>query len=453
MIKVKNIAIFGLGKEGVASANYFGKDNQISILDQKPKEKIEKVFLDKVKARDASFYFDGNLPKNQKFDYIIRSPGVRSDNPLVLKLIKSGAIVTSATKIFFDLCPGIIIGVTGTKGKGTTSALVYEMLKTKYGQVYLAGNIGTPMLEILPKLKKSSFVVLELSSFQLFDLKKSPHIAVVLMITSEHLDWHKTSQEYRQAKKSIVAYQNKNDFAVINQDYPVSKSFANKTKACVYFVSTKQNTNGVYIANGKIISEIAGYEEICPTSDVILSGRHNLQNVAAAISIARILDIESQNIVEILKNFKGLTHRLQLVREINKVKYYNDSFSTTPETTISAIEAFQNPKILILGGSSKKSDFSLLGQKIVSDKSVKALILIGQESGRIKEAVTQTGNFTGQIIKGLKNMKEIVQKSQSLAKAGDIVILSPACASFDMFKNYQDRGEQFINEVKRIGKN
>src|SRR3990167_5746070 len=310
--------------------------------------------------------------------------------------------------------------------------------RTKYGQVYLAGNIGTPMLEILPKLKKSSFVVLELSSFQLFDLKKSPHIAVVLMITSEHLDWHKTSQEYRQAKKSIVAYQNKNDFAVINQDYPVSKSFANKTKACVYFVSTKQNTNGVYIANGKIISEIAGYEEICPTSDVILSGRHNLQNVAAAISIARILDIESQNIVEILKNFKGLTHRLQLVREINKVKYYNDSFSTTPETTISAIEAFQNPKILILGGSSKKSDFSLLGQKIVSDKSVKALILIGQESGRIKEAVTQTGNFTGQIIKGLKNMKEIVQKSQSLAKAGDIVILSPACASFDMFKPFYD---------------
>lgn len=449
LMKGKKIAIIGFGKEGVSAANFLGVANQIIIYDDKPRSAIDPTFFKKIKIKNVGFYFDGSLP-DLSFDYVIRSPGVRLDHSLIQKLTSQGSILTSPTKIFFDACPGKIIGVTGTKGKGTTATLIYQMLKTKYKSVFLAGNIGTPALDILPKVTKDSLVVLELSSFQLIDLARSPYIAVVLMTTSEHLDWHEDTQDYRQAKESIVKFQSPTDFAVINYDFEASKNFAQKTKARVYFVSTKTKTNGVYTINGSVISKIAGHEEVCQTKDVILPGRHNLQNVIAAVSVAKILQVRNQNIVKILKTFKGLPHRLQLVDKIDNVKFYNDSFSTTPETTIAAAEAFKSPKILILGGSSKKSDFSKLSQKINSDQTIKALILVGQEARRIRQSISQAGGFGGKIIEGCQNMSQIVRQAKKLAQSGDVVILSPACASFDMFKNYQDRGKQFIRQVKKL---
>lgn len=445
MITGKKIAIFGFGLEGASAANHLAEKNRVYVVDEKPESiaKKESVPL----SPNAVYYFGGNIPENINFDYIIRSPGVRPDNPLLLKLTTKNTIVTSATKIFFDECPCAIIGVTGTKGKGTTSTLIYEMLKNQGKDVYLAGNIGIPALDVLNNLKSSSIVVLELSSFQLIDLKKSPHIAVILMVTSEHLDWHSDVSEYQQAKKAIVKNQSENDFTVINADYPASVEFAKYTKAKKYFFSTANKTDGAYLEGNEIISQINSRQKIANTADVFLPGRHNLQNVLAATLVAKILEVTNNNIVKVLKTFKGLEHRLELVRELNGVAFYNDSFSTTPETTIAAIEAFKSPKILILGGSSKNSDFSALGEKISTDKSVKAIILIGKEAGRIKDSIK---NKPATVVEGLENIQEITAKAYMLSARGDTIILSPACASFDIFKNYKDRGEQFKKEVMAL---
>ena len=452
MIRSKKIAIFGFGKEGVSAANYLGHRNQITIFEKKQETQIDKSLFKKLKVKGVNFYFGDSFDKNLEFDLIIRSPGVRPENKYILFLERKGAKVTSSTKIFFLYCPCKIIGVTGTKGKGTTSTLIYKFLKTKYKDVFLAGNIGTPMLQILPKLKKDSLVILELSSFQLIDLDFSPYIAVILMITTEHLDWHKDQKEYYRAKESIVSHQTGSDYAIINFDYEKSRQFAKKTKAHTYFFSTRARTNGVYVEGDNLISEIGQKEIICKTSKILLPGRHNLQNVAAAVCVAKIFDVNRSKTFKIVSTFKGLKHRLQLVGEINGVKYYNDSFSTIPETAVAAIESFSQPKILILGGSSKNSDFSTLAKKISKDKTLKALILIGSEAKTIKNAIIEAGGFQGNVIQNPKDMKEIVESAANFASWGDVVILSPACASFDMFKNYQDRGQKFTHEVQKLNK-
>src|SRR3990167_5811176 len=233
MIDNKKIAIYGFGKEGQSCALYLAKKNRITIIDDKNKSDFNSEDLEKFKKLNIKFFFGGKYPQNGDFDFIVRSPGVRPDNINVIRIAKSGAKPISSTTVFFDECPGQIIGVTGTKGKGTTATLIFKFLKTKAKNVFCAGNIGTPMLDILPKLNRQSLVVLELSSFQLIDMRKSPHIAVVLMITSEHLDWHKSTNEYQTAKLPIVKYQKQDDFAILFKNNAVSRSFANHTKANV----------------------------------------------------------------------------------------------------------------------------------------------------------------------------------------------------------------------------
>lgn len=449
MISGRKILVMGLGQEGVSAANFLGAQNEVAIFDDKKEKDIERDFFKNLKGK-PKFYFE-KIPQKLRFDLIVRSPGIRPDHPIIKKLTKTSSRLTSSTAIFFDNCPCPIIGVTGTKGKGTTSTLIYEMLKTQSENVYLAGNIGTPMLDILEKLNEKSQVVLELSSFQLIDLKKSPHIAVVLMVTQEHLDWHQNINEYQEAKKSIVKFQNQSDFAVINHDFPKSLEFAKHTQGKVFFFSTNIKTNGTHLSKGKIISELVLKEEICDAAEILLPGDHNIQNVLAAVMVAKLEGIIKENIRNVLKTFQGLTHRLELVATLGGVKYYNDSYSTTPETAIAAINAFpKNPKILILGGSSKKSDFSSLAKAIIKDKSVKNLILIGEESQTIKKAITRAGKYPCEIYEGAKNIHQIVAQAQKLAQKNDIVLLSPACASFDMFKNYQERGNEFKNEVLKI---
>ncbi len=452
-MKHKKIAIFGFGKEGISAANYLGSENKITIIDDKEKKDIEKSLFQKLETKDADFYFGKKGPLGKKFDLLIRSPGFRPDHPKILNHLKKGTPLTTPTNIFFEKAPTKkIIGVTGTKGKGTTSTLIYQMIKRESKNVYLGGNIGNPALEFLPKLDSESTVILELSSFQLIDLKSSPQIAVVLMITSEHLDWHMDKKEYLDAKKLIVNFQTSQDFAVINQDFKKSKELANYTSAKTYYFSTNRKTNGVYVKNNQIISEISKPREVVKVSDILLPGKHNLQNICAAISVAKILKIKNHNIKKSVRIFKGLKHRLQLVRVVNGVKYYNDSYSTIPETAIAAIESFRNPKVLILGGSPKKSDFSDLSKKIIEDKSIKATLLIGQEANHLKDSITNTGKFKGKIIDNLSSMKEIVKVASEISQKNDVVILSPACASFDMFKNYEDRGDQFVKEAESLSK-
>ena len=303
----------------------------------------------------------------------------------------------------------------------------------------------------MDKLNAQSVVVLELSSFQLLDLNKSPHVAVMLMTTSEHLDYHKDLEEYVDAKRNILKFQTKKDFAILNRDYIASNESDIHTNAKVFYVSTERNGyEGCSIKDNEVFLKLNGKEDkIIDASEILLPGKHNLENVSAAVLAATLSGVSKENIVLVLKTFKGLEHRLELVATINGVKYYDDSFSTTPETAMAAIEAFKEPEILILGGSSKNSDFTELGKVISLHKNIKAIIGIGLEWTKIKSKIKNQKSKI-KIIEGCKNMREIVQKAVLISEPGDVALLSPACASFDMFKNYKDRGNQFKEEVKKL---
>ena len=267
------------------------------------------------------------------------------------------------------------------------------------------------------------------------------------MVTSEHLDWHKSIDEYIVAKEPIVKYQNGGDFVVINKDFSTSKKLGESSAAQKYYFSTKEPVEkGAYIEKGFVVVITDGWTTIAQVKEIKIPGEHNLQNICAATAVAGILEIPPETISKVVIHFKGLPHRLEFVAQVHGVKYYDDSASTTPETAISAIRAFKNPKILILGGSSKKSDFTLLG-KTISDYNVKGIILIGKEAKNIKSAIRSSGRFTGKIVEGAQNMKEIVSAAKDLAEEGDVVLLSPACASLDMFQNYVDRGNQFKKNI------
>lgn len=419
--KGKKIAVLGKGIEGESSAEFLEKQ-----------------------GADVTVFDEDSWSELDSFNLIVRSPGIKLD-----ALEKYKEKVTSQTKIFFDLCPATIIGVTGTKGKGTTSSLIYEMLKIQYPDVYLGGNIGVPPLSFLDKLTAGSIVVLELSSFQLIDLDKSPHISVMLMTTQEHLNWHKDIYEYIDAKRNILKFQTERDFAVLNKDYPATRESDVYTDAHVFYVSREgEVVEGAFIKDDKVIFTRGGVEEeIIDTEDILLPGKHNLENICAAVTAAILAGAGRKNIAQVLKTFKGLEHRLELVGEYGGVRYYDDSFSTTPETAIAAIEAFEDPEILILGGSSKNSDFKNLGEVIFDKPNIKAIIGIGQEWERIKKEI-KTERI--QLIEGCKTMIEVIQEVTRIAEPGDVVLLTPACASFGMFKNYKDRGEQFKKEVKNL---
>jgi UDP-N-acetylmuramoylalanine--D-glutamate ligase len=326
------------------------------------------------------------------------------------------------------------------------------MLKESGKDVYLGGNIGNPPLTFFDTLTKDSRVVLELSSFQLQDSTKSPHISVVLMITSEHLDYHATTQEYVDAKRNILRFQTNQDYAVINRDYPASNESDIHTEGKVYFVSRERDVpeEGCFVKDNAVwIRQAAKDEKIIETSEIALLGKHNLENVCAAVMGAKLASVGTEAMIAVLKSFTGLEHRLELVAEINGVKYYDDSFSTTPETAVAAIESFSEPEILILGGSSKGSDFTELGNVISKRTNIKAIIGIGKEWTRIKETFpVDSSQFT--VVENCKSMKEILIEIQDLAEPGDVVLLSPACASFDMFNGYKDRGEQFHEEVRKL---
>lgn len=449
--KDKKIAILGFGVEGQSTTRFLlGKKAKVSVFDVRSRDAFDSKLIGELEGQGVIFGFD-KYPKDfTSFDFVVRSPGIRPDSAVLEKIKKQKVTLTTATKIFFDLCPCSIIGITGTKGKGTTSSLIYEMLKKQGIDAYLGGNIGIPPLDFLDLLKSDSRVVLELSSFQLQDLHKSPQIAVFLMATSEHLDYHRDVYEYIDSKRNILKYQSALDTAIINKDYPASNESDVYTEGKVYKVSRELSVEeGCFVRDNKVVIKTKDTEiAVVDVGDILLPGRHNLENVCAATMASYVAGVNVSNIATVLKEFKGLEHRLELVGIVNGVKYYDDSFSTTPETAIAAIEAFADPEILILGGSSKNSNFENLGKTIREAKNIKAIIGIGDEWEKIKSEIGNTSSF--HIIEGAISMEQIVKAAAAVATLGDVVLLSPACASFDMFKNYKDRGDQFTNQVKNL---
>ncbi len=425
--KNKKIAVIGLGMEGKDAISYLLDMGAIvTLFDKKNEAELDFTGINKEKI--SVICGDDYLKNGIKgFDFIVRSPGIYPFIPEISEAKAKGSVITSAIKIFFDESPGKIIGVTGTKGKGTTSTLIYELLKAGRYDAYLAGNIGKPILELLSVMNNKSYVILEMSSFQLIDMEASPHIAVVLNITEDHMDWHKGREEYIEAKKNIVKFQKKSDYSVLNDDYDLPRSFYKYTLAKVKY-SSKYN-----------LSLPAG-------TKFMLRGEHNLENISAAISVARILEIPESTIIKVVENFKGLEHRLELVGKIDGVTFYNDSFATGPQPTIAAINSFTEDETLILGGSDKGLDYSELRKLISEKENIKNLILIGDIGEKIGEGIKNkhTVNL------GHVSMIQIIDTAIEMTKPGGVVILSPAAASFDMFKNYKDRGNQFKEAVKSL---
>lgn len=455
----KKIAVVGVSVEGLETVKYLSKFGlSVTVCDKKNKAELGTIYQILVKL-GVKLSLDNNyLQELKNFDIVFRTPGMPLWTREIMDAKDSGVVITSQTKFFFDHCPCPIIGITGTKGKGTTTTLIFEILKKAGKKVFIGGNIGQPPLSFIDQLEPSSYAVLELSSFQLEDLDKSPHVAVVLMTTQEHLasasrenpNYHRSVEVYRAAKANIVLHQMKGDFTIINADSPHSRLMAKKTKAQVYFFSKEYPVRGIYLKdrNNLITIHINGKDIfIGDVSKAILKGRHNRENMMAAALTGYLLGIDKEIIFSVLMSFEGLEHRLEFVKTIHGVEYYNDTFSTTPEPAIAAIRAFPDKSIiLIAGGSDKGSDYSELGKTIVNSP-VKSIILIGDMAEQIEQAIKIAGGGKEIIHLNKNPMEDIVKRAAEKGVQGDIVLLSPGCASFDMFKNYKERGRSFKDAV------
>ncbi len=438
------IAILGFDRQGRSAYDYWRSGNEITICDRN-----ENIELPPGVDRQLGEHYLDNL---ERFHLLIRTPGLHPKDIVAANNEHILQKVTTVTEEFFRNCPAPIIGVTGTKGKGTTSSLITEILKAAGKRVHLGGNIGIPPLDLLKnKIQTSDYVVLELANYQLIDLHVSPPVAVCLMVVPEHLDWHTDLAEYVAAKQNIFRYQDDDSLAVFNRRNDLSGEVASVSPALKVSFEVPpvgeepQETFGSYVKDGNIYYED---QAVCATSEVALLGHHNLENVCAAITaVWKIIDGNTAVITQVLRSFKGLPHRLELVRTYNNVSYYDDSFGTTPDSAIVAIQAIPEPKILILGGSDKKASYDRLAQ-VVATANVRHVITIGVTGPAIKQAL-QTADYQN-ISDGGSSITEIVKQAQSLAQPGDAVLLSTACASFDMFKDYVERGEQFTKAVQAL---
>ena len=430
------IAILGYDVEGTASYDYFANqgDHDITIHDQNDNIQVPPG----VPTKLGETYLDDL----DQYDLLVRTAGL----PPHKILAKNPAVeskITSLINEFFKNSPSKnIIGVTGTKGKGTTSTLIAKMLEAAGKKTYLGGNIGLPPLEFLNELMTDSLVVLELSSFQLIDLEVSPHIGVCLMVVPEHLDWHADMPEYTTAKQQMFSHQGTDDIAIYFSKSEQSRQIASVSqgKKVPYFAAP-----GAVIEDGSI--KIDG-QAICSTNELKLLGTHNWQNACAAVTAVWQVTQDVPAIRSVLTSFTGLPHRLELVHEFDGVRYYDDSFGTTPETAIVAIQAFNQSEIVIIGGRGKGIPFDGLAKAIANQANVKKVIAIGETGPEITAKLKENG--FEDVIAGGKNIEEIVDQARQSAAPGDVVLLSTGCASFDMFKNYKDRGEQFTSAVRAL---
>ncbi len=431
----RNVAILGYTDQGKSAVDYWrALGDTVTVCDSRTDIDIPSDFQMKLGEQ--------YLEKLDAFDVIVR--GAPTIHPREIVAANDESIlakVTSNTNEFLRVClTKNVIGVTGTKGKGTTSTLIARMLEAAGQRVHLGGNIGIPPLELLKNdIQPDDWVVLELANFQLIDLAYSPHIGVCLMIAPEHLNWHKDMQEYLTAKSQLFAHQTSEDIAVYLANDENSKEIAETGagRKIPYFASP-----GAWV-NGNMVT-IDG-QEICTTDEISLLGEHNWQNICAAITAVWHAGVQNGAAIRsIVTSFSGLEHRLEFVRELDGARYYDDSFGTTPETAIVALQAFDEPKVIILGGSDKGADYNELA-KTIATQNVRKVILIGDQAEKIGEAL-EAADYS-ETTANLNNMIEMVDAARAAAEPGDIVLLSTACASFDMFKDYKDRGDQFKTAV------
>ncbi len=454
-LKGKRVMIFGLGKSNEYLIKFLSQAKiNLVLCDTKQEPQIPGHILEYIKSQNIECRFGQNCIDKIDCDILIRTPGMSFTSDFILRARKSGVIVTSEMEIFFDVCPCPIIGITGSDGKSTVTTIIYEMLKNSGKKVYKGGNLGEPFLSRLNEMQPSDIVVAELSSFQLISMRKSPDISVITNISPNHLDVHKNMEEYVGAKKNIFLHQGAFGKTVLNYDNDYTRDFARETRGkTVFFSRKKRLENGVWAdKNGDIfVSQNGTSNLILNKSDIKILGNHNLENYLAAIAaVWGIADVNS--IIKTAKEFPGIAHRMEKVKTIKGINYYNDSIATTPTRVISGCLSLFNEKIiLICGGYDKNIPFDELGDVI--NKKVKTLILMGQTAEKIENCVKKSKFYinNGINIFYADGMEDAVKISLENANAKDIVVLSPACASFGMYKNFEERGDHFkklVNEIE-----
>lgn len=453
-LKNQKIAVIGLGVSNIPLIDYlYQKNANVTVFDDREEEKLEQNVINKIKDYGFKFYLGkGNLNNLKGFDLIFRSPSCLPTKPELIEEKNRGAIVTTEIEQLIKMAPCKIIGVTGSDGKTTTTTLTYEILKNAGYKVYLGGNIGIPLFTKLSEIEPDDIIVLELSSFQLMGMEISPEIAGITNITPNHLNIHKDYQEYIDSKKNIFKYQDENGVLVLNADNDITNSCRDEANGkVIMFSSTKKLENGFIVDNG-IIKECEDgiRRHIIDTKDLKLKGEHNFQNICTALALTKgLVDIDKA--VDTIKEFSGVHHRLELVRVIDGVEWYNDSASTSPTRGISALNAFDNKEIvLIAGGADKNLDYTPIGRPIV--EKVRCLILIGQTANKIYEAVKKELELQNKNldIHMCESFKQSLDLAKRVAKSGQIVLFSPASTSFDMFKDMYDRGDRFKEEVMKF---
>jgi len=377
-------------------------------------------------------------------DIIFRTPGMRPDVPQLLEADRRGAEITSEMEAFFEVCPCNIVAVTGSDGKTTTTTIISELLKASGKQVYVGGNIGTPLFSKADGMEKNDWAVLELSSFQLMTMKKSPQIAVVTNLAPNHLDYHKSMSEYIEAKENIFRYQSRDGLLVLNADNEITSSFLGYAQGRVRLFSIGGVLDNGFFYDGMAIirAEEGRISEVAKVEDIKLPGMHNIENYMAAF--AAVGDIVGYDICrKVATDFAGVEHRIELVRNLHGVLYYNDSIASSPSRTIAGLRSFKKKVILIAGGYDKNIPYDDLGPEIV--KHVKTLVLTGNTALKIKAATERAPEYIEgkPDIMQFEDFGDAVYAAVGTAKEGDIVILSPASASFDKFRNFAERGEAF----------
>lgn len=435
------VAILGFGSQGKSAYEYWNNgNNDITVCDAS-----EDISLpDDVKTALG----DGYLAGLAEYDIIVRSPGIHPHditqaNPETPDILER---VTSVTNEFFKVCPSRnIIGVTGTKGKGTTSSLIAKMLEVAGKKVHLGGNIGIPPLNMLNNpIQSGDWVVLELANFQLIDLKQSPPIAVCLMVEPEHLNWHDGIDEYLDAKRQLFRRQAENDIAIYyaENNYSVSIAQASSANLIPYMAAP-----GAEVVDNHIV---IGSQKICATSDIKLLGKHNWQNVCAAVTAVWQVSHDADALKTAISSFVGLPHRLEFVREIDGVRYFNDSFASAPGAAIAAMDAINGNKIMIIGGYDRGLGLDELARSIMIHKEqLRRVVLMGESAHKLETELKAHG-FSNYDIVVSQQLKDVVERAKSVARQGDSIVFSPGFASFDMFKNFEDRGLQFKEVVNSL---
>ena len=443
----KNITVIGIGISNLPLIKYLvSLGANVTACDRRSAEDLGENYTELEKLGVKFNLGDGYL-NNLSGDMIFKTPGMRYDVPELLKAKENGSIVTSEMEVFFEVCPSHIIAVTGSDGKTTTTTLIYKMMTDAGYKTWLGGNIGNPLLTDTEKMKENDWVILELSSFQLHTMRKSPEIAVITNISPNHLDMHKDYKEYIDAKKNIMLYQNEGDTLIVNADNQVTADIGKSANGAVKYFS-RNGMADVYL-DGNIIKR--GIVEILNIKDIKIPGMHNVENYMAAIAAVSGL-VSKDVIVNVAKTFGGVEHRIELVRTLDGVKYYNSSIDSSPNRTINTLRVFPNKVIMIAGGKDKGIPYDEIGSALA--EHVKVLILIGATSDKIQEAldaeINKTGNGKDIEVIRATSYEDAVNTARSKAHDGDVVLLSPASTSFDMFRNFEERGNLFKKIVNEL---